>query len=108
MQPDKIIINLQEETSKDPEVKHSAKENVFKINCYPNPFVSNFTIESLDNKTDRIMVEVTDIKGRRVFHQYDLPGNQTVKISANHFAKGMYLVRAVAEEHVAIFKIIKK
>ncbi|MEM6348222.1 MAG: DUF1501 domain-containing protein [Bacteroidota bacterium] len=83
-------------------------ENAFRINCYPNPFVNNFTIEPIHTNADRIMVEVTDIQGRRVYHQYDLPGQQTVKVSASHFAKGMYLVRVVAEDHVATFKMIKK
>ncbi|MEL7343223.1 MAG: hypothetical protein AAGM67_22255, partial [Bacteroidota bacterium] len=99
---DKVVINLQEETSGDAEVRHPAKERIgyvvfesegfisgnpienpqnretdlesldgpsFRINCYPNPFVQNFTIDPIDHQAQRLMIEVTDIQGRMVFQR---------------------------------------
>ncbi|MEL6590339.1 MAG: DUF1501 domain-containing protein, partial [Bacteroidota bacterium] len=114
LSPDKVVINLQEETSGDAEVRHPAKERIgfvvfesegfisgnplenpqnrendlesldgpsFRINCYPNPFVHNFTIDPIDHQAQRLMIEVTDIQGRMVFQRYDHPSDQTIKIS---------------------------
>ena len=85
------------------EVKES-----FHINCYPNPFVEAIKIEPASPSTEVMSVEITDIQGRVVLQKNGISATETLDLSGSLFTKGMYMVRAVSGEEVAVFKILKK
>ena len=138
----KAIIWIEEETSKDREVRH-VRENVgylafetlglllgnptseplsyryassafesepheaFHINCYPNPFISDFMVEVAHAPSDKLLVDIRDMMGRSVHQkQYDST-HSIIRIPAAHFSKGNYIVRLVSGDQVSTYHLLK-
>jgi len=72
-------------------------------NIFPNPFVSNLTLDLSDNSIIEL-IEVYDFNGRTVFHSND----DLRELYLNHFTSGVYILKIKSEDQYASFKIIKQ
>lgn len=74
-----------------------------KINCkvYPNPFVSNITIDAGQSNTE---IRVINIEGVVIYNSI---GNQTINLNTESWKKGVYIIEIRSNSSVAFSKIIK-
>ena len=74
-----------------------------EVNLYPNPF-NNFLNISFDSK-DKILWEISDIRGRVVKSGYD---SNVWEINTSQLFNGIYFLRLKKKENELIYKIIKQ
>ena len=74
-----------------------------EVNVYPNPF-NNFLNVSLDSK-DKILWEISDVRGRVVKSGYD---SNVWEINTSQLFNGIYFLRLKKDENELIYKIIKQ
>ena len=74
-----------------------------EVNVYPNPF-NNFLNVSLDSK-DKILWEISDVRGRGVKSGYD---SNVWEINTSQLFNGIYFLRLKKDENELIYKIIKQ
>jgi len=79
----------------------TASENV-KI--YPNPTVSELTIEMRDNTYDEIMI--FSAKGEVVY--IGEPGADQLTIDVSQYTKGMYFIRFISDGIATTQRFVKK
>lgn len=138
LRKNQVSIYLQEEQSKDKETKHPGKERIaylalekegiiagqeledasnrvsrtsaqaFHINCYPNPFVDQFIIESIEASGSPLSVMIIDMQGKILVNEHGHLPDASIKIQASHFPSGMYVVRVSDEQNIATFNVVKR
>ena len=74
-----------------------------KVNVYPNPF-NNFLNISSDSK-DKILWEISDVRGRVVKSGYD---SNIWEINTSQLLNGVYFLIFKKDENELIYKIIKQ
>ena len=74
-----------------------------EVNVYPNPF-NNFLNVSLDSK-DKILWEISDVRGRVVKSGYD---SNVWEINTSQLLNGIYFLGLKKDENELIYKIIKQ
>lgn len=86
----------------------TALSTSLSIQAYPNPSApsSDFTLDVHGNSTDRVMIFVTDILGRRCY-QAQGNANQQYKLG-NNFKSGIYFVQVLQGDNVQTIKIVKE
>ncbi|MEM6800582.1 MAG: DUF1501 domain-containing protein [Bacteroidota bacterium] len=137
LEKNKVTVFLHEEQSKDTEIRHTKEKvaylaleregliagnpiesipqqatrkdlNPFRINCYPNPVVSQFIIEPIHAGKQALKVDIIDLNGRIVFQQAGYSPQQKIKVEASHFPTGIYVVRLSSDQEMATFNIVKR
>jgi len=78
------------------------QDNTFRI--YPNPAESSIYIEPGDHirSTDISSIDVFDQQGKIVYHSSTFSG----RIDVHSLAKGVYILKVVAKDHITASKII--
>ncbi|MEO6490082.1 MAG: T9SS type A sorting domain-containing protein, partial [Ferruginibacter sp.] len=85
-------------------VKLSA--NVLKINAYPNPSNTSFKVVMEGNSSDKVMITVTDVFGRKV---YQSEGTINQQYSFGHsFTRGIYMLQVVQGNEKQTARLIKE
>jgi hypothetical protein len=80
------------------------------INVYPNPFVDEVNMEIFVEKETKVIFDIYDVTGNVV-----LSGSQTISsgysalnIDAAGLSKGVYMLRAVMNDEIQSFRIMKQ
>jgi hypothetical protein len=73
-----------------------------KLNLFPNPFSSEFTIEVKSKFT----INITDAFGKLILTEIFESG--VYQLDLSHYANGVYFVNAKSNQSVEVFKIIKE
>ena len=76
------------------------------INVFPNPANSLVYIQSLNNFTEKINVEVYDVVGREIASQNNL--SNSLKLNCESFTKGIYFLRITVSANKQQKSIVKK
>lgn len=82
---------------------HIAEEDDSNLTFYPNPVISNLTINAHECMITRI--DILDASGKIL--QIIQPENTVITIAFDHFPKGVYFVRVTTAKGETVEKIIK-
>jgi hypothetical protein len=81
-----------------------------QISAYPNPFTNNTTIEYTMGRTQRVSLEVYDVRGVRVATLYTGEAEQGVtnyvNFDASQLKADLYFARLITESEVKIVKLV--
>jgi len=80
--------------------------NELKIQAYPNPTATEFTLKLDGFGNDKLSITVTDIMGRPVYHT-DGEAKQQYRFG-NNFLPGIYLVQVIQGTQKQTIKLIKQ
>jgi len=91
------------------EVENITETSGTQILVYPNPNKGKFTLEiNTDNETD-IQVELYNLNGQLLYNKTDrIYGLSSETIDISDFAKGVYIIKVVANDEIKIEKLIVK
>jgi len=78
------------------------KNNENIISVYPNPAISNLTIETMQRST----IVISNLQGQNLFQQQLLQGKTAIDIGI--LAKGIYILRLNSNNKTAVTKIVKE
>lgn len=86
----------------------SSVTNTIKLNAFPNPANTKFTIDFNTIATQSFYVEVVDITGKVVsgFNHLAQSGNNTISISTMHLANGLYTIKLKSNTEVGVTKVV--
>ncbi|MEM6630316.1 MAG: DUF1501 domain-containing protein [Bacteroidota bacterium] len=84
------------------------QDQPFKINCFPNPFISDFLIEMKYAPSKKAKVEIRNILGEVLHTIEDVRSRDMLRVYAKDFARGHYVIRVVSGSEVDTYKILKK
>jgi hypothetical protein len=75
-----------------------------------NPFVNDLSAFINVDKTQKVVVQITDMSGRKVAGMNGIytQGTTEITLAAAHLPKGMYFLRAAGEFITETYKIIKQ
>lgn len=77
-----------------------------EIDLYPNPFSSQFTVETTDSGP--VVVSMNNIQGQQLFSaEYENPAERPIIIQTKHLPAGLYIVRVQTSRGVVTKKLIK-
>ncbi len=82
---------------------HLTERDDYKLTFYPNPVISNLTINAHECIINR--VEIMDVSGKML--QIVQPENTVITIAFDHFPKGVYFMRVITAKGETVEKIIK-
>ncbi|MDE6515629.1 MAG: T9SS type A sorting domain-containing protein [Bacteroidales bacterium] len=82
-----------------PGVANERSEMYALLSVYPNPASEEVLLPALDKAT----VEVFNMAGRRVFHQYGVQGDY--RLDVRNFRPGIYVIKVMEENRTAWAKI---
>jgi hypothetical protein len=85
----------------------SADMDMLESTIYPNPFVSDFTLQLNSGSTESISVAIYDMTGKMVQKISDVEPNTPVKIQSD-LAPGVYFLRAIQGDQTKVMKIVKE
>ena len=74
------------------------------INIYPNPSTNYFTI-ALTHISKKVEIIITDISGKIIYSVSETE-KQNIKVNADDFAQGIYLVKIQSEDFLKTEKLI--
>lgn len=74
------------------------------IRLYPNPTKSEFTIET--NSSDLKVIDIVDLTGKIIYS--NTSSKETVQVSLNTFAAGIYSIKIQSESSTEVIKLIKE
>jgi hypothetical protein len=80
--------------------------NLFKVQAFPNPTNSGFTLQMSGINGDKVSITVTDILGRKVY-QIEGNGKQQYKFGDN-FKAGIYLLQVSQGTYNESIKLIRE
>ena len=78
------------------------------IKLYPNPTEGQFILDISNGNMEHMNIEIVTVDGRRVFemnNQYAV-GSYQQSFNLTHLAKGVYYVRLVSGEEVAVKRLV--
>lgn len=79
------------------------------VAIYPNPFQSEFTIDTSKLLGEHVEISIVTILGQQIYKKAFDINTKTTTIDTHSFSKGMYLVKLIVNnEKVITKKIIKK
>ncbi|MEO8515465.1 MAG: T9SS type A sorting domain-containing protein, partial [Flavobacterium sp.] len=79
------------------------------IAVYPNPFESQFTIDTSKLLGENIEIAIVTILGQRIYEKSFNVSKQTISIDTHSFSKGLYVVQVIVNKDKVIKKkVIKK
>lgn len=94
-----------------PSAINETKPDQLVVNCYPNPFSNNITIDLGTELKSKIEAEIFDASGRLVKKLSQQATNRIVwdgtDFSTNNCIAGIYLVRITADGRSALKKLVK-
>jgi hypothetical protein len=100
-----LTVNINSSTSKSENL--STKENIFKVNCYPNPFYDSFNLNVETSNSDVLTVKVYDLLGKLLDDRTSKIMNiETIQIGEN-YPSGIYSITVSQGENVKFFKMVK-
>ena len=80
--------------------------NILKVEVFPNPTATEFTLVLTGHNKDKVAILVTDIMGRKVY-EAEGSGNKQYKFG-NDFIAGVYLLQIVQNTNKQSIKLVKK
>jgi len=80
--------------------------NFGKWLIFPNPFRESLTLLSPTASPNGITANITELSGKRVFHQF-FPGSGPFRIDASSLPAGIYLLRLSSPKGTDVHKIVK-
>jgi hypothetical protein len=85
----------------------SINKNLFKVNCYPNPFYDIFNLNVETSSSDVLTVKVYDLLGKLLDNRtYKIMNIETIQIGDN-YPSGIYSITVSQGENVKFFKMVK-
>jgi hypothetical protein len=77
------------------------EKQIDKITIYPNPVKDIITID-LPDKSENIIVDITDLKGKSVYKKSFIPGSAKIKIANPNISGGIYILQVFSE--IAVYR----
>ena len=84
----------------------SSLNSSLTIQAFPNPSSSEFTLNVQGNNTDKVLITITDLLGRRMYQQQGM-ANQQYKLGSN-LRNGIYIVQVLQGDNLQTIKIVKE
>jgi hypothetical protein len=85
--------------------------NSINIKSYPNPFVSDFTIEYQLNQSSKVIITIFDSFGKPTYvlenSRIHNAGSYSVKVSNLDISPGVYFLSIKTEQDTETIKIVK-
>jgi hypothetical protein len=78
------------------------------ITVYPNPSNGDFTVSVVTPAPTNIKLDLLDIQGHSVYHNYIQGVSNYTETIQNTYAKGVYFLRIESENQVEVRKVILK
>lgn len=91
--------------------KHIAESTIETMNIYPNPFVSQFTLETILNETGQYILEIFSLNGNKYHQQYKIFEAGTQKTNINppaNMPTGSYVLKLSKDGRMIQSKIFNK
>jgi hypothetical protein len=82
-------------------------ENTFKINVYPNPSSSQFSIAVTSSEETKYILVVRDITGREIMVRENIPSDQEITFGSE-LVTGIYFTEIILGNERKILKVIKQ
>jgi hypothetical protein len=82
--------------------------NAIKTVTYPNPFVSTINFQFSQPITERIKMELFDVRGRLIFQTEQLPTANLLTVALPNLASTNYLVKLSASNYTYYSQILKQ
>ncbi len=76
-----------------------------RLKIYPNPSQNDFTIDLPTTEKD-VLIEVFDVTGKRIFSK-NTEGVQNLKLNANTWKSGVYILKISSQNNIWTEKIMK-
>ncbi len=89
------------------EIEESLPQGIFQINCFPNPFVDEFSIDFHHAPADKALVEIRDVLGNLVRKPKNVSTKNSYTIRTSSLPVGNYFVRVISGERVSTYGISK-
>jgi subtilisin family serine protease len=92
-------------------IERKLGENESLLYVYPNPFKNNLSIDILDTAGETVRVELISMTGELIFTkmlELQSGSNTHTFNKLNHLVKGVYFLRVVSNDRVAVRRIIKQ
>ena len=93
------------------EVTSQIKADINKVKLYPNPFISDFTLEFESEKDQLVRLSVYDLNGKLVKETTSLnmvEGTNKVEIrDVSHLTDGLYIVELETENWQKSIQVVK-
>ncbi|NUM32124.1 MAG: T9SS type A sorting domain-containing protein [Bacteroidetes bacterium] len=80
-----------------------------KVNAFPNPAISNTTVQFSLTRKDNINIKVLSLTGKLIYEQKmpnQSPGVKNIKINTSEFAAGNYIIYIIGSKQKGSAKII--
>jgi hypothetical protein len=78
------------------------------INIYPNPTTDRIHIEFAQPGTSEVLIEITDLSGKRVFQNQLKSASVSEEINLSFLTKGVYILKIRTAEFEKTVEVIKK
>lgn len=84
-------------------------ENALLLSVYPNPAITDFTLEFQLEKSEQMKMNVMNVTGQLIYSEVmdGTPGINTKKISIAENANGIYYLQVITTDNVVTKKIVK-
>jgi len=89
--------------------ENESKDQDFII-CYPNPFRNQISLEYELPSASKVTIILADLHGRELMvleKGYQAQGTYTCEMETSSLAKGVYLLKILADERGKARKIVK-
>lgn len=81
------------------------------VNSFPNPFVNQFTVELIMDRSETVRIDLADVVGKTVKSVTNRSlsrGNHQISISGHDLNSGVYFIRVQMGKAVKTLRIVKK
>lgn len=88
---------------------HITEQSAFGMSCYPNPFTASTTIQYSLNNSEKILVEVYDVLGRKIQTLVDGivdVGQQVTSFNGARLPKGIYYAKLTTSSAQSQIKLV--
>ncbi len=78
----------------------------FPLKIFPNPAVSVISLQSAVFSQQSVVVEISDMHGRKLLEKQIISGTETIEIDVRNLASGVYFCRLISKNKSATQKLI--
>ena len=82
---------------------------VGSVDVYPNPFNNTVFIQTYDESSKYVDVEIKDLNGRLVYsHHSEMEGNLLEEVNVDFLNTGMYMINISTENSAKTYRVLKQ